>query len=131
MRNLKLLLLSITTMFSFSCLVVDASKPITSLIPSQLIVCPTPKSVYPSNITSSSADIRWKGTGPTDYEVRIRIKISEGVFGDWSPWASYSGSPINLHSFSGLDPNSFYHYNIKSVCGDENSATVSGWFVTE
>ncbi len=94
--------------------------------------CGVPVQVYHTDTTTSSAKIKWKvGTCNTDYQLRIRVELSPGMWGSWSSWTNYNGG-VNLeHLFSSLNDNSYYNYQIRSKCGSPtNSTVVNGWFHT-
>lgn len=94
--------------------------------------CGTPQQVYHTDITQTSAKVNWNAGVPcaTDYQLRIRYEISPGVWSSWSSWSNHSGPGLE-HLFSGLSPNRFYHYQIRSKCGSAtNSNSINGWFTT-
>ncbi len=87
--------------------------------------------VYHLDTTSNSAKIKWKaGTCGTNYQLRLRMEISPGVWGSWGSWSDYSGDPSLEHLFTGLNDNSFFNYQIRTKCGIANSINVNGWFHT-
>ncbi|MBK9109911.1 MAG: T9SS type A sorting domain-containing protein, partial [Saprospiraceae bacterium] len=94
--------------------------------------CGTPQQVYQTDITQTSAKIKWNAGVPcaTDYQLRIRYEISPGIWSSWSGWNNHSGPGLE-HLFSGLSPNRYYHYQIRSKCGSAtNSNSINAWFTT-
>lgn len=94
--------------------------------------CGAPQQVYQTDITQTSAKVKWNAGVPcaTDYQLRIRYEISPGIWSSWSGWVNHSG-PGNEHMFGGLDPDTYYHYQIRTKCGNAtNSTGVNGWFWT-
>ncbi|MFZ1255058.1 MAG: HYR domain-containing protein [Saprospiraceae bacterium] len=92
--------------------------------------CGQPSQVYHTDTTFDKAKIKWKaGKCSTENSLRIRKELSPGVWGPWTDWIVSSG-PGLLHQFTGLEENSFYHYQIRSKCGISYSGSVNGWFHT-
>ncbi len=92
--------------------------------------CGTPIQVLHYDTTFNAAKVKWvAGKCATAYELRIRKELSPGVWGPWSAWTPASG-PGLLHQYSGLDANSFYNYQIRTICGMSTSAAINDWFHT-
>ncbi len=92
--------------------------------------CGTPIQVLHYDTTFNSAKVKWvAGKCGTAYELRIRKELSPGVWGPWSAWTPASG-PGLLHQYTGLDANSFYNYQIRTICGMSTSAAINDWFHT-
>jgi hypothetical protein len=91
--------------------------------------CGNPVQVYHTDTTATTAKVKWKaGKCATTYQLRIRKEITTGVWDTWSSWVN-SSSPLE-HLFTGLVANKFYNYQIKTICGTANSATINNWFHT-
>ncbi len=92
--------------------------------------CGTPIQVLHYDTTFNAAKVKWvAGKCATAYELRIRKELSPGVWGPWSAWTPASG-PGLLHQYTGLDANSFYNYQIRTICGMSTSAAINDWFHT-
>jgi hypothetical protein len=96
--------------------------------------CGAPTQVLHTDTTATTAKAKWKvGKCATSYQIRIRMEITPGVWGSWSAWIATSGPhgpPQWTHQFTGLTPNKFYNYQVRSVCGMSFSASINDWFRT-
>jgi trimeric autotransporter adhesin len=113
--------------------VVSPASASVKTIPGTCPACPFPKQLAHIQITSTSAKIIWKAAnGPcvTNYELRYRYEIQTGIWSGWTNWVGKNGSGLD-HLFSGLSPATFYHYQVRSVCGSQsNSVSINNWFNT-
>ncbi|MBK9726817.1 MAG: T9SS type A sorting domain-containing protein [Saprospiraceae bacterium] len=96
--------------------------------------CLYPIQVYHRDTTTNAAKIKWKAqsgacaTGGL-YELRNRYELSPGVWSPWTAWVFKTG-PALEHNFTGLGAGRFYHYQIRTICGNTNSTEINGWFHT-
>lgn len=93
--------------------------------------CGKPSQVLVSEITKSSAKIKWiAGTCGTQHQLNIRQEIITGIYGAWSAWISASGPGLQ-HVFTNLVSNKNYQFQLRGLCGTVYSGNVIGTFKTK
>lgn len=111
----------------------SAESATLTTVPGSCPPCPPPAQVFHSNVTPNSALVLWQSGGSsciTKYQLKIRYALGNGGWSNWSSWINKSSSVYN-HLYTGLSPNTLYHYMIRSKCGSlSNSSVISDWFTT-
>ncbi|MBK9221931.1 MAG: SBBP repeat-containing protein [Saprospiraceae bacterium] len=93
--------------------------------------CGKPSQVLVSEITKSSAKIKWiAGTCGTQHQLNIRQEMITGIYGAWSAWISASGPGLQ-HVFTNLVSNKNYQFQLRGLCGTVYSGNVIGTFKTK
>jgi hypothetical protein len=90
------------------------------------IICGAPSSVQASNITSNSCKISWSAPSVLPdggYEVYISDSSSAPSSGTVATKTTTTNS---INPINGLNPNTYYYYWVRSVCGTVKSAWIKG-----
>lgn len=94
-------------------------------------VCGIPTKVTYIDTTSYSAKIKWQAVScASGYELSIRQELLPGVWSPFGTWSSASG-PVLDHTFTGLQGNAYYSFQIRTKCGITYSNPVVGYFHTK
>jgi hypothetical protein len=116
--------LSASTMYEFQvqsvCLSGSSSySASTTFMTSAATACNIPSGLNATSITYYGATLTWSSTGAVSYNIRYKATSSS----TWSTINSYSLSS----SIAGLSANTYYEFQVQSVCSSSSSAFSSSF----